>query len=127
MLPTKARCSWWSPSTSGAGSASSPMRASRRSTFGAPVRQRDGQCSGTGPGRRGKASHVLYMLLIYGDPSEAPPEAQSQEHMQRWFDYTNELQAAGALKGGDALQMPDTATTVRVRNDETLLTDGPFA
>ena len=27
----------------------------------------------------------------------------------------------------DALQLPDTATTVRVRNDETLLTDGPFA
>jgi len=67
------------------------------------------------------------MLLIYGDPSEAPPESQSQEHMQRWFDYTNELQAAGAMKAGDALQMPDTATTVRARNGETLLTDGPFA
>jgi hypothetical protein len=70
---------------------------------------------------------MLYMLLIYGDPSEAPPEAQSQEQLQRWFDYTNELQAAGAMKAGDALQMPDTATTVRVRNGETLLTDGPFA
>ena len=67
------------------------------------------------------------MLLIYGDPAEAPPEAQSQEQMQRWFDYTNELQAAGAMKAGDALQMPDTATTVRARNGETLLTDGPFA
>jgi hypothetical protein len=67
------------------------------------------------------------MLLIYGDPAEAPPEAQSQEHLQRWFDYTQELQTAGALKGGEALQMPDTATTVRVRDDETLLTDGPFA
>jgi hypothetical protein len=67
------------------------------------------------------------MLLIYGDPSEAPPEAQSEEQMQRWFEYTNDLQAAGAMKAGDALQMPDTATTVRVRDGETLLTDGPFA
>jgi len=70
---------------------------------------------------------VLYMLLIYGDPSEAPAEAQSEEQMQRWFQYTQELQEAGAMKAGDALQTPDTATTVRVRSDETLLTDGPFA
>ena len=70
---------------------------------------------------------MQYMLLIYGDPTEAPPEAQSQEQLQRWFTYTQELQDAGVLKAGDALQMPDTATTVRVRSDETILTDGPFA
>ena len=37
------------------------------------------------------------------------------------------VEASGAMKGGNALQFPETATTVRVRNDETLLTDGPFA
>ena len=68
-----------------------------------------------------------YLLLIYGDPAEAPPEAQSEEQMQRWFTYTQELQEAGVMKGGDALEMPDTATTVRVRDGDTLLTDGPFA
>ena len=68
-----------------------------------------------------------YLLLIYGNPAEAPAEAQSQEAMQRWFTYTQELEASGALRGGNALQFPETATTVRVRNDETLLTDGPFA
>ena len=67
------------------------------------------------------------MLLIYGDPSESPPEAQSEAHLQRWFHYTQQLQESGAMKAGDALQMPDTATTVRVRDGETLLTDGPFA
>jgi hypothetical protein len=70
---------------------------------------------------------MQYMLLIYGDPSEAPPEAQTDAQMQRWFQYTEELQASGAMKAGDALQMPDTATTVRIRSGETLLTDGPFA
>jgi hypothetical protein len=70
---------------------------------------------------------MLYMLLIYGDPAEAPPEAMTDEAMQGWFKYTEELQGSGAMKAGDALQLPDTATTVRVRNGETLLTDGPFA
>jgi hypothetical protein len=70
---------------------------------------------------------MQYMLLIYGDPTEAPPEAQSEAQLQRWFTYTQELQDAGVMKAGDALQMPDTATTVRVRSDETILTDGPFA
>jgi hypothetical protein len=68
-----------------------------------------------------------YLLLIYGDPSEAPPESQSDEQMQRWFQYTEDLESAGVMKGGNALQMPEAATTVRIRNDETLLTDGPFA
>ena len=68
-----------------------------------------------------------YLLLIYGDPTAAPPEAQSDEHMQKWFTYTQELEASGGMKGGNALQFPETATTVRVRNEETLLTDGPFA
>jgi len=67
------------------------------------------------------------MLLIYGDPSEAPAEAGSPEQIQRWFDYTRELEESAALRGGEALQTPDTATTVRVRDGETLLTDGPFA
>ena len=31
------------------------------------------------------------------------------------------------MVAGDALQPIETATTVRVRNDETLTTDGPFA
>jgi hypothetical protein len=74
-----------------------------------------------------KEDDVLYMLLIYGDPAEAPPEARSDEQLQRWFRYTQELQESGAMKAGDALQTIDTATTVRVRNEETLLTDGPFA
>ena len=42
--------------------------------------------------------------------------------------YTQELQDAGVMLGGDALQ-PDRqpTTTVRVRGGERLVTDGPFA
>ena len=47
--------------------------------------------------------------------------------MPRWFAYTNELQEAGVLVAGDALQPVDAATTVRVRDGETVISDGPFA
>jgi hypothetical protein len=50
-----------------------------------------------------------------------------QAEMPRWFEYTQALQDAGVMVAGDALQPIDTATTVRVRDGETLITDGPFA
>jgi hypothetical protein len=69
-----------------------------------------------------------YMLLIYR-PTDAP--AQSEEEAQAMFAefgrYTQSLQDAGALVGGDPLQPPETATTVRAQGGETLTTDGPFA
>jgi hypothetical protein len=68
-----------------------------------------------------------YMLLIYlpaeGGPS---PEEQAAEH-PKWMRYTQDLQEAGVLVAGDALQGLDAAATVRVREGETLVTDGPFA
>ena len=38
-----------------------------------------------------------------------------------------EAQAAGVLLANDGLQPVTTATTVRVRNGKSLITDGPFA
>jgi hypothetical protein len=72
---------------------------------------------------------MKYMLTIYGDPSEwdgATPEEGAQL-MAAYEALDRELQEAGALLGGEALQRPETATTVRVRDGERLLTDGPFA
>jgi hypothetical protein len=69
------------------------------------------------------------MLLIYSDPANGPaegtPEAEAQ--MQKWFTYTEDLQASGAHVSGEALQPPATATTVAVRNGERVVSDGPFA
>jgi hypothetical protein len=67
-----------------------------------------------------------YMLLIYS-PVGGPPDDQQAEPMSAWNDYTQSLQAAGALLAGDALQGTDVATTVRERDGETQITDGPFA
>jgi hypothetical protein len=68
-----------------------------------------------------------YMLLIY-TPSdvEMTPE-QFQEMGPRWDAFTKRLNDAGAFVGGDALERPDVATTVRERGGETQFTDGPFA
>ncbi len=68
-----------------------------------------------------------YMLLIYNPvDSELTPE-QLQEVGSRYDTYTQGLQDAGVLVGGDALEGPDVATTVRERDGQTQFTDGPFA
>jgi hypothetical protein len=72
---------------------------------------------------------VQYMLLIYGD--EAARDTLGDEERRQIFQaygaFTQELRDAGAMVAGDALQPTESATTVRVQNDETLTTDGPFA
>jgi hypothetical protein len=64
---------------------------------------------------------VKYMLLICGDESVA---AHAEEGCGGW---TEEMQRRGVLQGGAGLRPPTDATTVRVRDGQVLLTDGPFA
>jgi len=70
-----------------------------------------------------------YILLIYGDESawEAVPADERATSMQAWFDYTQWLRDKGWYVAGDALYPTAQATTVRVRDGETLTIDGPFA
>ena len=72
---------------------------------------------------------MKYMLLLTYDPSVGSDEDTAEEmpDMQPWMDYSDALRDAGAFVGGDPLAATDTATTVRVRDGERLLTDGPFA
>ena len=65
-----------------------------------------------------------YMLLIYTDTDMGEEEGAD---MQQWHDYTDWLGQRGWSEGGDGLQDVDEATTVRVRDGERLVTDGPFA
>src|SRR4051794_9708406 len=67
-----------------------------------------------------------YMLLIYV-PVDGPPPEQLAAEGPAWTAYTQSLQDAGVLVHGAALQGVDSATTVRVRDDETQIIDGPFA
>ena len=67
-----------------------------------------------------------YMLLIYR-PAEGAPPADPAEQMARWEAYTRSLLDAGVAVADHQLHGPEAATTVRVRDGETLFTDGPFA
>lgn len=64
---------------------------------------------------------MKYVLLICGDESAA---AHANDGCEGWSE---EMQRRGVLQGGAGLRPPSDATTVRVRDDAVLLSDGPFA
>jgi len=69
-----------------------------------------------------------YILLLYAEPATDAEEAAAREaELPLWTEYLGNLAKAGLLVGTDRLYPVDTATTVRVRDGETGLTDGPFA
>lgn len=71
---------------------------------------------------------MRYMLLYYGEePTEQPSQDEVDTEMAEWFAYDDAVKSAGVHVGGDALQPSDTATTVRLKGDERIVTDGPFA
>jgi hypothetical protein len=70
---------------------------------------------------------MRYVLTIYGDESADFTPEQGAQMMAAYNAFTEEVKAAGAFVGGEGLQPTATATTVRVRDGEPLLTDGPFA
>ena len=71
---------------------------------------------------------MQYMLLIYDDERvwADMPEAERNAVYGEYGQYTTELQQSGALVGADQLQPTSTATVVRVRDGEHVVTDGPF-
>jgi hypothetical protein len=62
---------------------------------------------------------MQYMLLIYDE------EGERDSHSD--FRSIGDLRAAGTLIASEELQPVATATTVRVRNGDTVVSDGPFA
>lgn len=68
---------------------------------------------------------MRYLLLICGDEESAEQwEASGIVGCDGWSE---EMLRRGVLLGGVALRPPADATTVRLRGEELLLTDGPFA
>ena len=67
---------------------------------------------------------MQFLALIYEDESRFANGFDPQEMAEYSAFGTNH---AGAIKGGHALQPTQAARTVRVRNGQTMTTDGPFA
>jgi hypothetical protein len=69
------------------------------------------------------------MLLIYSEReayAALSPETQAQIN-QDYFTYTQQIIDSGEFVAGDPLEGVETATTVRRRNGERTVTDGPYA
>jgi hypothetical protein len=72
---------------------------------------------------------MRYMLLIYKD-EKLWDELSTQEKgaiFQQAVEYGDGLRKNGVYQAGDPLQSTSTATTVRMKNSKTVITDGPFA
>lgn len=72
---------------------------------------------------------MQYMALIYD--SEQTIASMAPKEREQWigeyFAFTTAAREAGVFVAGDALKGTDTATTIRIRNAQTVHTDGPFA
>jgi hypothetical protein len=68
-----------------------------------------------------------YMLLLYADEVDEAGEAERWAEMPLWTRITDSLREAGVLVANAPLHPVQMATTVRIRDGETELTDGPFA
>ena len=72
---------------------------------------------------------MQYMALIYGDQTmwASFSDEERSAAYALYNAFGREAEAAGVLAGGAELAPTTDATTVRVRADETLVTDGPYA
>ena len=72
---------------------------------------------------------MKYIALIYGDHEvwEAMSADEQQAQYAEYGAFAEDARSRGKLLGGDELESPATATTVRSRDGRTLTTDGPFA
>ena len=66
---------------------------------------------------------MQYMLLICYDETFTPAEELEPETVA----WVEEMDGRNVRISGDRLRPPSDATTLRMRDDEVLLTDGPFA
>jgi hypothetical protein len=71
---------------------------------------------------------MKYMLLMYANESNVPSSPEEQHAAApAWYAAVQEMQEAGVIVSNCGLSSVTNATTVRVRDGKTLMTDGPFA
>ena len=72
---------------------------------------------------------MKYICLGYFDRSKqgSLTEGEQQAMFDTCFEYDDHLRANGHWAGGEALQPPETALTLRWKNGKVATTDGPYA
>jgi hypothetical protein len=76
-----------------------------------------------------KEEPMQVMALIYGDAArwETFSADEREAAYAQYRAFSEEAEKAGVMVGGAELASTRDATTVRVRDGETLVTDGPYA
>jgi len=67
------------------------------------------------------------MLLIYADEKNSITEAERQDCYVKSAELARDLHVNGNYLAASPLHLTSTATSVRVRDNKRLVTDGPFA
>jgi len=68
---------------------------------------------------------MKYMMLIVSDPEAA--DRPTDPAVDQVEDWVTKHDASGKRLDGQRLRPPESATTIRRRGGELLITDGPFA
>jgi hypothetical protein len=68
-----------------------------------------------------------YMLLVYEEEVDEAEQAEREQVTPMLVELNRSLREAGLLVGVQRLRSTESATSVRVRDGETQITDGPFA
>lgn len=70
---------------------------------------------------------MKYLCLICAEKvMEQMTEVAAERHFQDYTEFTNEIRASGHYLGCNRLLPPNAAITVRVRNGNLSVTDGPY-
>lgn len=72
---------------------------------------------------------MQFAMMIYHSPEEFDmrKDDYTDPRLGAWRAYYKALVEAGVYIGANALEVPETATTVRVREGKRRVQDGPFA
>jgi hypothetical protein len=68
-----------------------------------------------------------YMLLVYEEEVDPAVQAERERELPMLLELHASLREAGLLVGVQSLRSTESATSVRVRDGETEIIDGPFA
>jgi len=68
-----------------------------------------------------------YMLLVYEEEVDEAGQAERDQAVPLFLELHRSLREAGLLVNVKALRSPESATTVRVRDGDAEIVDGPFA
>ncbi|HEY1238739.1 MAG TPA: YciI family protein [Solirubrobacterales bacterium] len=72
---------------------------------------------------------MRYLLTFVRDADRMyeGTEEEMKAGMEAWNEFNREAREAGVLIANEALELPNTASTVRITDGEPVITDGPFA